>query len=45
MKVICFECEVLEYLLLDNDKFYDIVLLNYLLNGGDGYIMIWDNVV
>lgn len=43
VKVICSECEVPEYLPLDNDKFYDIVLSNYLLNGGDGYTMIRDN--
>lgn len=45
VKVVCSECEVPEYLPLDNDKFYDIVLSNYLLNGGDGYTMIRDNAV
>lgn len=45
VKVVCSECEVPEYLPLDNDKFYDIVLSNFILNGGDGYTMIRDNAV
>lgn len=45
VKVVCSECEVPEYLPLDNDKLYDIVLSNFILNGGDGYTMIRDNFV
>lgn len=45
VRVVCSECEVPKYLPLNNDKFYDIVLSNFLLNGGDGYTMIRDNAV
>ena len=43
VKVICSECEVPEFKPLENEKLYDIVLSNFLLNGGDGYTMIRDN--
>ena len=43
VKVICSECEVPEFKPLENERLYDIVLSNFLLNGGDGYTMIRDN--
>jgi 5'-nucleotidase len=43
LKVKCSDCEVPEFVPLDNDKLYDLVLSNFLLNGGDGYKMIKDN--
>lgn len=45
LKVICSECDVPEFVPLDNDKLYDIVLSNFLLTGGDGYKMIRDYAI
>lgn len=39
------ECDVPEFVPLDNDKLYDIVLSNFLLTGGDGYKMIRDYAI
>ncbi|XP_061195055.1 snake venom 5'-nucleotidase-like [Saccostrea echinata] len=45
VKVLCSECEVPEFVSLKDEKLYDIVLSNFLLNGGDGYTMIKDNAI
>ncbi|XP_022100679.1 5'-nucleotidase-like [Acanthaster planci] len=44
-EVRCTECEVPEFVPLDPDKVYKIVLPSFLVSGGDGYSMIRDNVI
>uniref|UniRef100_A0A8W8JH47 5'-nucleotidase n=1 Tax=Magallana gigas TaxID=29159 RepID=A0A8W8JH47_MAGGI len=43
VKVLCADCDIPEYKLLDDDKMYGIILSNFLLTGGDGYSVIKDH--
>lgn len=43
VKVLCADCDIPEYKLLDDNKMYGIILSNFLLAGGDGYSMIRDH--
>ena len=43
-KVRCQDCDEDTFEPLDDDKLYNIVTLNYLLNGGGGYTMLQENI-
>lgn len=43
VKVLCADCDIPEYKLLDDNKMYGIILSNFLLAGGDRYSMIRDH--
>lgn len=43
VKVLCADCDIPEYKLLDDNKMYGIILSNFLLTGGDGYSVIKDH--
>ena len=44
-EVRCTECEVPEFVPLDLEKVYKVVLPSFLVSGGDGYSMIRDNAI
>jgi len=41
--VRCAECDVPQYELLDQEKWYRVALCSFLVTGGDGYTVIADN--
>lgn len=43
--VICTYCSIPVYEPLDVEKVYKVVMQAYLIEGGDGYTMIKDNVI
>ncbi|XP_033727572.1 snake venom 5'-nucleotidase-like [Pecten maximus] len=43
VQVVCTDCPVPEYLPLDDDKMYRIIVSNFIVNGGDGYDVIKNN--
>ncbi|XP_044739289.1 apyrase isoform X2 [Chrysoperla carnea] len=44
LKLRCGKCEVPKYEPLDKTKYYRIAIVNYLIQGGDGFSMIPDNM-
>ncbi|XP_038059746.1 snake venom 5'-nucleotidase-like [Patiria miniata] len=44
-EVRCTECEVPQFVPLDLEKVYKVVMPSYIVGGGDGYSMIRDNVI
>ncbi|XP_033112625.1 snake venom 5'-nucleotidase-like [Anneissia japonica] len=43
VEAVCTECTVPEYKPLVDDEIYNIIVSDYIANGGDGYSMISDN--
>ena len=41
--VRCTECDVPEYIPLDDEKVYRIVVNSYMADGGDGYYVLPEN--
>lgn len=44
LKVRCCDCEVPVYEELDDEKFYRIAVISFLVTGGDGYTIISENL-
>ncbi|XP_033739374.1 snake venom 5'-nucleotidase-like [Pecten maximus] len=43
VQAVCSDCPVPEYLPLDDDKMYGVIVSNFIVNGGDGYDVIKNN--
>lgn len=43
MELLCNECLVPVYEQIDLDKWYRLIVTNYMADGGDGYVAISDN--
>ncbi|XP_052809054.1 snake venom 5'-nucleotidase-like [Mya arenaria] len=45
LDVLCLNCTIPEYSALDNDLIYNVLMVDFTINGGDGYSMISDNLI